>query len=63
MSLEQARQELDESLREYMTVCEQIKTRRRSTPALYDLWVTARLRVWMAQERLAQAKEAVSSQS
>jgi hypothetical protein len=62
MSLEQARQTLDESLREYVAVCEQIKTGRRLTPALYDLWVTARLRVWMAQERLARTKEAMGSQ-
>ena len=56
MDLEQARQELDEARREYVAVCDQIKTKRRFTPALYDAWVMARLRVWMAQERLAQAK-------
>jgi hypothetical protein len=62
MSLEQAHQTLDESLREYITVCERIKAMQRLTPGFYDLWVTARLHVWMAHERLARAKEAMGSQ-
>jgi hypothetical protein len=52
-----AQQDWNEAIRTLFEVGEHIGRRRRVSRALYDEWVTARLRVWIARERLRAVRQ------